>query len=282
MKALTGAITPCGKVADINRFLKDVANHVDMREIVMRRKGYEAEVGARGGKYITQWSNLRHAGHATAQKHRARLHVKIWTKILAVDAKAADGESPIAVIIFGPPSSGKTTIAVPFAKKRFRVQFVSINPDDVKEMLPEYEGWNADALHEESSDVAERDVARRAIYRRQNVIYDIVGKSPEKVKAEIRNLDDLGYHVFVMLMDLPSWKAAVRAWDRFQENPFRRTHSRKASRFVPPGYVHREVGSNPRKTFDKIKNHHLVRGYCRLNADVPKNFKPIIVERKGM
>jgi hypothetical protein len=259
-----------------------VAGHVDFREIEMRRVGYEAEVEARGGKQITQWSNLRHAGHATAQRRRIKLHNKIRASLLNQDAKAADGQSPIAVIVLGPPGSGKTTLAAPFARRTFKVQFSAINPDDVKAMLPEYEGWNADVLHEESSDVAERDIARHAVYRRLNIIYDIVGKSSEKVDAAIKDFDALGYQVYVVLTDLPSWKAAGRAWDRFQENPFRRTLSKPPGRFVPPEYVHREVGSNPRKTFDSVKRDKLVRGYCRLDVDVPRNSPPKIVERKGM
>lgn len=282
MKAPLSDIRPCSGPGDINRFLKDVARHIDIQEIQMRRAGYEAEVEARGGKQMTQWSNLRHAGHSTAQKLRIKLHNRIRAKLLGSNAKAVDGQPPIAVIILGPPGSGKTSVAVPLAKRIFGVQFSSVNPDDVKEMLPEYEGWNADALHEESSDLAERDIARHAVYRRHNIIYDIVGKTEDKVRAEIENLDDLGYRVFVMLTDLAPWKAAGRAWERFQENPFRRTHSRPPSRFVPPEYVYRAVGYNPRRTFNAIKNHRLVRGYCRLNVDVPRGSNPRIIERRGM
>jgi hypothetical protein len=251
-----------------------VERHVDILEISMRKAGYVAEVKARGGRNITQWSNLRHAGHETAQLLRVRLHDRIRAKLLDSRAKAAPGQKPIVVIILGPPGSGKTTLAVPFAKKRFRTQFNSVNPDDVKELLPEYEGWNADALHEESSDLAELDIQRHAANRRHNIIYDIVGKTSSKVVRAIENFDALGYRVFVILTDLPSC--------RFQSNPLGRDPDRPAGRFVPPTYVHETVGNSPLKTFQEVKRHPLVSGYCRLNVDVPANSKPTIVEKKGM
>jgi hypothetical protein len=282
MKATQGVIAPCLKARDIDRFLRDIEQHIDVREIKMRTAGFQAEVEARGGKYVTQWSRLRHGGHPTAQRDREKLLFGIRDKILDSAAKAGDGTKPIAVIILGPPGSGKTSVAVPIAKQRFKVNFTSINPDDVKEKLPEYEGWNASALHEESSYLAERVIAGEAVARRHNLIYDIVGRSEEKVKSEIKSFHEMGYRVFVMLTDLLSWKAAVRAWNRFQDNPFRRSSSRPPGRFVPPEYVHNQVGDNPRKTFDMVKNHELVEGYCRLDVDVPKSTKPRILEQKGM
>jgi hypothetical protein len=171
---------------------------------------------------------------------------------------------------------------VPFVRKKFRVKFNSIIPDDVKERLPEYEGWNADALHEESSDLAEREMARHAIARRHNLIYDIVGRTEAKVIEAITNFDQLGYRVVLMLTDLPSWKAAGRVWDRFQENPFQRIRSKPPGRFVLPHYVHYEVGKNPRTTFENLKNHESVSAYCRLDVDVPRGSPAKIAERKGM
>ena len=200
-------IEPCKSFADIDRFLADVEAHPDTEEILIRRTGYIAEVIERGGTDVKQWSNLRHGGHAYTQKLRSQLHEQIREELLMPGAKMARGNKPIVSIIIGPPGAGKSSIAVPYVMKRFGIEYSSVNPDDVKIRLPEYEGWNADALHEESSDVAEKNVETHATNRRHNIIYDIVGRTQTKVERAIGDFYDLGYSVYVILTDLPSWKA---------------------------------------------------------------------------
>jgi hypothetical protein len=280
MTVFSPVIEPCDAADQIDRFLADVEAHPDTEEILIRRTGYIAEVVARGGTDVKQWSNLRHAGHAYTQKLRSQLHEQIREELLKPDAKMARGTKPIATIVIGPPAAGKTSTAVPYVMKKFGVHYSSINPDDVKIKLPEYEGWNADALHEESSDVAEKNIETHAVNRRHNIILDIVGRTREKVERSIGEFHDLGYSVYVVLADIPSWKAANRAWNRFQKNPLWRDRTLDPGRFVPPHFVQNVVGSTPIATFAIVKHDRRISGFCHMNVDVPEGELPIIVEER--
>jgi hypothetical protein len=268
--------------SDIKRFLKLVDSHPDTREIVFRMSGYEAEVKARGGTSVLQWSNLRHNGHPLFIKQREALHIEILKKLLTPVSRAHSAK-PVAVITVGLPGSGKTSGAVKAAKKKLGIEFASINPDDVKELLDEYEGWNAAALHEESSDLAELRLERDAKVRRHNVIYDITGRDAGKVERAIKGFHSYGYRIFLLLADVPASQAANRVWHRFQENAFNRNRTvdpSKFGRYVPPRLAY-EMGDSPRKTFQKLKTNACVEAYCMFNTDVPMGKSAIIIESKG-
>jgi predicted ABC-type ATPase len=267
--------------ADVPRFLAETAKHRDSIEYRIRVTGLLAEVTARGARAVTQWSQLRHGSVSHDSKKRRELHLGIVDTLLVEESKC-DGESPQAVILLGPPGAGKTSIGVPLANDTRKVVFSSVNPDDVKERLPEYEGWNASALHEESSFVSESMTKTTAITDRYNIIYDITGKRHDKVKGAIEELDYYGYDVHLVLIQLAPWQAVCRVWRRFQENPFGRTDGdRIGSRYVDPNYVYNVVKDFPEKTFNALKNHPAIRGYCCVDsaASMPGNLH--ILQRKG-
>jgi hypothetical protein len=198
-------------------------------------------------------------------------------ELLVDDARSPTGP-PLVVVLLGPAGSGKTTRGVPMAKERHKVGFVSVNADTVKERLPEYRGWNASALHEESSAVAKelRDVATA---QRMNIIYDITGTNFDSVRIGVTHFADFGYRVFVLLLDLEPWRASHRAWERFQSNPFGVDGTCPPGRYVPPGLVYNGMGHKPRETFSRIKNHPGVTGYCHVDAATPLGTEPRILER---
>src|SRR5215217_7128205 len=99
--ASTERIQPPTGPAGIRRFLNAVDNHFDTQEIVIRTSGYQAEVTARGGKTVMQWSNLRHAGHPVAIRERTKLHDAIIDLLLKPGSRATAGSTPVAVIIIG-------------------------------------------------------------------------------------------------------------------------------------------------------------------------------------
>jgi hypothetical protein len=277
----TDPIDPPTSPADMRRFLKAVDNHFDTQEIIIRTTGYQAEVTARGGNSVQQWSNLRHAGHPVAIRARARLHESIVDRLLNRESRASAGTRPAAVVIIGSPGAGKTSVAVPVARARLGVEFSRVNPDDVKELLPEYEGWNAPALHEESSDLAELRVEPQALNRRYNIIYDVTGRNARKLEGAIERFQAYGYSVSLLFVDLPPWKAAWRSWERFQANPFGSDPSKPPGRFVPPQYVYRHVANRPAKTFEALKHSKLLTGCCHFDVDVPRGSEPKVLFRKG-
>jgi predicted ABC-type ATPase len=139
--------------------------------------------------------------------------------------------------LMGGPASGKTTIAKTVTGEAFN-DFVNVNPDDVKEMIPEYnealqfelDGQKTSArdaafmVHYESSEIAD-EVYKRAVAEGSNVIIDGTGRKADKHIARVRELQKQGYHVQLLMPDLDAGTAIRRAADRAEAT----------GRFVPSG-----------------------------------------------
>jgi predicted ABC-type ATPase len=156
------------------------------------------------------------------------------------------------VLMMGGPASGKTStvktlLGVPdgdFASKGF----VNVNPDDVKEHLPEYRealnlkigdklvsAKNAGSIvHEESADVAGQ-VQRLAMDKGLNLVIDGTGKNAEKYARLIGQLQSKGYHVQLVMPHLDKNEAIRRAKQRAE-------HS---GRQVPDALMHEAYSKVP-------------------------------------
>ncbi len=235
----------------------------------IERHPYYQEVNARMASYaddspdgnVMEWSRGKHTdqqGNYTPE--RKAVHREILGKLLNPNAKAKPGQKPIAVFLMGPPAAGKTTAGAPLTK-RLGVEFTTINPDDVKEMLPEYRGWNAGLLHEESSEVAEGFLQEQAVRESHNLLFDITGKNGEKVTTEATKLQAAGYDVHVVNVAADDHVVGWRAWQRFR----RQALGDQKGRFVPPKYAAEAVDGKPKRTFEAMKQHPAVKGW--LSAD---------------
>ena len=261
-------------------FLKAVDAHSDAREVAIRLTGLLAEVEARGASKVTLWSQLRHGSQSHTDSSRRALHGRIADEAVAVGSGGTT--TPVAAFVLGPPGAGKTSVGVPFVRDSFGAGFVVVNADDVKEALPEYDGWNAAGLHDESAYIAEHLVLQRALAQQCNVLLDMTGRDGRKVAARIAEMAGFGFRPYVLLLDLPPWLAARRAWERFQANPFRRHDPHKPpGRWVPPDYVLREVKDHPLKGFRRLRNLPDVAGWCRINAAASQPASPAVVETDG-
>jgi hypothetical protein len=276
---LQGPVSPPTGDIDMTRFLNDVDRHEDTLEVQMRYAALFEEVRQRGGTAVEQWSVLLYGSRRGLHKARRALHDRIMEELVVDDARSPMGQ-PFVVVLLGPPAAGKTSRGVPLAKERHNVGFVSASADAVKERLPEYQGWNSAALHEESTSVA-REVRDIAIAQRMNVLYEITGSHVESVKQGITNFAALGYQVSLLLMDLAPWRAAWASWERFESNPFGINPNRAPGQYVPPKLVYNSIGERPRKTFDQLKDHPNVSRYCRVDATSPLGQEPQIVETNG-
>lgn len=167
---------------------------------------------------------------------RERLHDK-WMSEFLTDKEGKPIKAPpktvqkVAIVMMGGPASGKTSTVKhllgtsDFASKGF----ANVNPDDVKEMMPEYNealslsakdaAWIA---HAESSDVASK-VYNEALNQGLNIILDGTGKNLEKYSRKIQALKDRGYHVQLVMPDVDIQDARQRSSDRAQ----------KIGRYVP-------------------------------------------------
>ncbi len=161
---------------------------------------------------------------------RKELHKKIISEILSPEKVAAclpkDGEKPKLVMFGGRGGSGKSWFT---DKKRAAAEgrevmfdsdkFLVLDADALKEYIPEYEGWNAGEVHEESS-YLNKKIKQKALDWGLNIIIDGTmnynPKKPDKVKNEMLEAKSKGYSLEAHYMFLPVQESAKRAINRFK------------------------------------------------------------------
>lgn len=186
-------------------------------------KKVEADLKAGTPSYVKHYDE---SGRYT--KERAQLHKEILQSIFTPErvraATPAPGEKPVAVILGGRGGSGKSWLVSKDGPVD-QSKFVYINPDDFKEALPEYQGWNAGLVHEESDDIHSQatEIAQRLGV---NVIHDATMKTAGSTRQRVEDYKRLGYEVDAYYMFASPKTAATRAVERFE----------KAGRYVPPSY----------------------------------------------
>lgn len=176
-----------------------------------------------------------------------------------------------AVIILGPPASGKSTIANPIARK---MGAAIVDADEAKKILPEYQGGiGANAVHEESSLMS--DLVFKALIEQGDnlVIPKVGGKLPtagrdDSIERMISILKSKGYAVELLDMKVSASSAMKRVISRFVSR----------GRFIAPDYI-RAVGDNPSRNFDRIKEKGVADGYYRIdNEGGTSDYKDVSIE----
>ena len=66
---------------------------------------------------------------------------------------------------------------------------IMLDADLIKEMMPEYEGWNAFQVHEESSDIVEAAL-EFARANGLNVVLDATMKTAKTAIEKVRSIDE--------------------------------------------------------------------------------------------
>ncbi|PZU10062.1 zeta toxin family protein [Sphingomonas sp.] len=150
-----------------------------------------------------------HRQNGTYTRDRLKLHQTIISRILDVETLVRStprpGRRPIMMMLGGRGGSGKSW----FRNRVYDEAFLVIDPDAVKAELPGYEGWNAFAFHEESSDIVEV-LVRTAAALGLNVVLDVTMKSRAGALQKLSMF--AGTHdIFIHYMFLPRIDAAVRA-----------------------------------------------------------------------
>jgi predicted ABC-type ATPase len=188
---------------------------------------------------------LSEGGGYTAE--RTALHREIVEEFLSKGEPVPLDETPSATFLAGGSGAGKSTVKRTLqAEGRFPTKAVDIDPDAIKERLPEYQRavevsdkYGARIVHEESSDIAKM-VLEEAKARRMNVVIDGTGDSePGKFVGKIEQQAAAGYDVDVVMVDIPTDEAVVRAQARFErsgryvpEKVIRQIHGDVAARFT--------------------------------------------------
>jgi predicted kinase len=150
---------------------------------------------------------------------REALHGRIMQKLLHPDklrtALPPLGQKPTFMILGGRGGSGKSW----FKNNLYDpAKTVILDADEIKSMLPEYKGWNANQVHEESSDIIEQ-MLTTCIRNGINVVLDNTMKTADKATAKVYRFKSAGYKVEAHYMHCPKQEAARRAIKRFKGKP---------------------------------------------------------------
>jgi adenylate kinase family enzyme len=246
------------------QFMKSVEQHPYFQKVNSLLGALEKQTESGD---VRMWSKERNQSGGEYTPERKALHDQIVKKMLNPNAKAKDGEKPKVMFLIGPPGAGKTSVGQPIVNK-MGVEFTTINADDVKEQFPEYQGWNAACVHEESSDVAEGKLFSAALNQNHNVLFDLTGASGKKMKALADKMAKHGYDLHMVHVSVPSYKTSHRAWKRFRNNAFNESSEESPGRFVPPAYVHIAVDGNPDNTYEELKKHPAMKSWSKYDNDV--------------
>ena len=200
---------------------------------------------------------------------RQKLHdtiiAKYFTPETVAGARPADGEAPTFTILGGRGGSGKSWFDGQVYNEH---KAIVLDADAIKQMLPEYEGWNAAVVHEESGDLFDK-ITQIAKDEGLNIVHDATMKTAKKAVALVQGFKDAGYQTEAHYMYLPPQEAAKRAVSRFLG---------PTKRFVPPGIV---LGNTTNEgSFDQVKG--LVDKWSFRDNNVSKGQPPkLISENNG-
>jgi 8-oxo-dGTP pyrophosphatase MutT (NUDIX family)/predicted ABC-type ATPase len=184
-------------------------------------------------------------GKPSAERY-AEVHKPLEDEALSHAAPVPAGVEKIAIMTMGAPASGKSSALRGVDKSKF----VTVDPDAIKEKLPEYQAAVADhdntfkgaalMAHEESSAVA-KEILRKAIANGQNVIVDGTGAHAGNFLDKMRALQAAGYHVHVAMPHLEASEGMKRLIDRAE----------KTGRMVPHDFARKAYETIPRN-FERI------------------------------
>lgn len=196
-----------------------------------------------------------HQSEGKWSQERAALHKKILFDGIEVNGKKVPGvlseerikaatpppgEKPTFIALGGRGGSGKSSLngRVYDASKA-----LVLDADHIKGLLPEYDGWNAHQVHEESSEIIASvlAIAQRAGL---NVVYDATMKTSKTIEQLVDRFNADGFRTEAHYMHLPRQEATKRAVGRF-------LNGGEKGRFVPPEVVLGNTDNE--KNFDKIK-----------------------------
>lgn len=195
---------------------------------------------------------------------RQELHAKIIDHFLSPEkieaATPAEGEKPTFTILGGRGGSGKSWFN---GNVYDEGKAIVLDADEIKGMLPEYAGWNAHQVHEESGELFDyiTDLAQEMGL---NIVHDATMKTTSKAVDLVRRFKDAGYRVDAHYMHLPRQEAAKRAVGRFMG---------PTGRYVPVEVVLSNTDNE--KSFDAIKP--LVDSWSFRDNNVEKGQPPRLI-----
>lgn len=150
-----------------------------------------------------------------------------------------------------------------------KAKFIVLDADEIKKALPEYEGWNAHQVHEESSDIFE-EITNLAQNLELNLCHDATMKTTKKAVDLVKRFKAAGYRTEAHYMHLPRQEAAKRAVKRFLDGG-------EKGRYVPVEVVLSNTSNEA--SFDAVKA--LVDRWSFRDNNVPKGSPPILISESA-
>lgn len=194
---------------------------------------------------------------------RKQLHKKI-VDTFKKNKPCIVNRQPIAILTGGAPASGKST----FIKKYVDLdpnKVYHIDADEVRAMLPEYEGWNASQTHLETSDIVTKLIDTIGQPCEFDLIYDGTMNRADKYTDLVDKLHNLGYKVFIIYISIPKEVSIERSRERYKS----------MGRYVPKEVIDKVYSSGLTAFEDVAKN--MADGYVRIDG-----ISGEIVEKGGM
>jgi predicted ABC-type ATPase len=244
------------------------------------------EVRERAAKTVEKLSTVKstdqeHSQNGIWNPERAALQRKIMFDgveikgkkvpgLLAPDrikaATPAPSTKPTFIALGGRGGSGKSTLN---GKVYQEENAIVLDADHIKGMLPEYAGWNAHQVHEESGHILDSVLAMAKILG-VNVVLDATMKTGKSLEDKINSFKDAGFRTEAHYMHLPRQEAAKRAMSRFADGG-------ESGRYVPPEVV---LGNTENEAnFDKIKNN--VDAWSFHDNNRTKEEGPKLISQRG-
>ena len=217
-----------------------------------------------------KWNDERAKLHRKLMFEGVTINGKTVPGLLAPDrVKAAtpgNGQAPTFIALGGRGGSGKSSLN---GRVYEESRAIVLDADHIKGMLPEYEGWNAHQVHEESSDVLEA-VLRMAKILGVNVVLDATMKTGKSIESKVDEFKSAGFRTEAHYMHLPRQEATKRAIGRFLGGG-------EKGRYVPPAVV---LGNTKNEeNFDKIKSK--VDAWSFHDNSGEKGSDPKLIAQKG-
>ena len=200
---------------------------------------------------------------------RRALHERIIQGVMSEAGEAperGEGENPQIWVTGGLPGAGKSSVLK--HREGFPEGTVNIDSDKIKTMLPEYEGWNASLLHEESSAIVQ-ELFRRSSSEGRNIVYDATLKTTGKAEELTSGLQSMGYDVNVIYVDVPMAISMERAVNRF---------ATQGGRYVSPMYIATHDSKNV-KTLAEIRDS--VQSWEHWDNSQPAGQEPTLLATGG-
>jgi predicted kinase len=223
------------KIADVQKRLASIEQTIDLHK--------------KDGKY---------------SEERDKLHFKIISSILSPErikaATPAEGDAPTFTVLGGRGGSGKSWFE---GQVYDPDKAIVLDADHIKGMLPEYEGWNAAQVHEESGDIFD-EITLMCAHLGLNVVHDKTMKTAKTTLGDLDRFKELGYRTEAHYMHLPRQEAAKRAVARFLG---------KTKRYVPVEVVLSNTSNEA--TFDEVRKH--VDKWSFRDNNVPQGSEPILI-----